>query len=659
MTATLRICALSLAFATAGAAMWLAAAAALVTGPWPAFPFDPDRLDLQGILLAFGLMPRGAMALLVGASLGLAGALLQIVLRNPVADPTVLGISAGAQLALVAATLHAPGLLAGGRGPVALAGAVAAATIVLVLGARRGFAPVTVAVGGMLVGLFANAVATAMTLSQGHYLLSLVIWNGGSLVQQDWTGTRNLALVLAAASVAAAFLVRPLRLLSIGAEGTRSLGLSVGLIRAAVVTVAVLLTAAVAAEAGLVAFVGLAAPAFARILGARSAGEVVLASMALGAAFLSFCDGLVLTLAARVGEMFPTGALTGLVGGPLLLWLLPRLRGSTPPGTEAGDGPGPRLSRPVPALAGLGLLLGIGTVAALATGRLPEGWTLLDPASFAQFLPLRLPRLVAAAAAGGLLALAGTLLQRLTANPLASPEVLGVTGGAAIGYSAAVYLPASVTGAGLALGSATGGAVALVLVSAFVLRRDMPAERVLLAGIAVSAFAGAILSAIMATGDARSWKILAWLASSGSTVTAPGAAVLAVTAAAALAAALMMHRWLAILPLGPAVGAALGLPPVRARLFPIVVAGIATGAASTLVGPLSFVGLMAPHLARRSGFARAETQTLGAFLIGALLMIAADFGARMASFPYELPLGLFATLVGAPWLIWLMLRKIP
>lgn len=638
--------------------MWTNATMSVVTGPWPTLPFDPDRLDLQGILLAYGLMPRAAMALLVGAALGLAGALLQIVLRNPVADPTVLGISAGAQLALVSATLYAPGLLAAGRGPVALAGAVVAAAIVLGLGARRGFAPVTIAVGGMLVGLFASAVATAMTLSQGHYLLSLIIWNGGSLVQQDWTGVRNLTLALLGASATAAVLVRPLRLLSIGAEGARSLGLSVGLIRAAVVAVAVLLTAAVAAEVGLVAFVGLAAPALARILGARGAGEVILASVALGAAFLSFCDGLVLALGARVGEMFPTGALTGLVGGPLLLWLLPRLRGSTPPGTEAGDGPAPRLPSPAPMLAVLALLLATGTVAALAIGRLPDGWTVLDPASFAQFLPLRLPRLVAAAAAGGLLALAGTLLQRLTANPLASPEVLGVTGGAAIGYSAAVFFPASMTGVGLALGSAAGGAVALVLVASFALRRDMPAERVLLAGIAVSAFASAILSAIMATGDARSWKILAWLASSGASVTASGAAALAITAAAALAAALLMHRWLAILPLGPAVGAALGLPPIRARLFPIMVAGVATGAASTLVGPLSFVGLMAPHLARRIGFASPGSHLAGAFLIGALLMLAADFGARVASFPYELPLGLFASLVGAPWLLWLMLRKI-
>ena len=74
---------------------------------------------------------------------------------------------------------------------------------------------------------------------------------------------------------------------------------------------------------------------------------------------------------------------------------------------------------------------------------------------------------------------------------------------------------------------------------------------------------------------------------------------------------------------------------------------------------MSFVGLMAPHMARRLGLTRAADLVTGAALIGAALMLTADFGARMAGFPYELPLGLFASLIGAPWLIWLMMRSKP
>ncbi|MEC8666876.1 MAG: Fe(3+)-hydroxamate ABC transporter permease FhuB [Pseudomonadota bacterium] len=626
-------------------------------GLWPALPFDADGMNVDQILLAFGTLPRGVIALLAGAALGLSGALLQIVLRNPVADPTTLGISSGAQLALVLATILAPDLLALGRWPIALSGAGLATALVLAVGARRAFAPVTMVITGMLVGMTASAIATAVTLSQGQYLLSLVIWNGGSLVQQDWSGVATLALLLAVGGLAAALLARPLRVLSLGIAGAAGLGVNVAAVRLAAVCVAVVLAAGVSAELGLIGFVGLAAPALARTLGARTIPQRLALSPLIGALILSLCDGLVLTLAGAGGEMFPTGALTGLIGGPLLIWLLPRLRGSTPPGTEAAEGPAPRLSRPLPLLGALVAALVVLALALVWIGRVPGGWAILDAESFADFLPMRLPRLIAAAAAGAALALAGAVLQRLTANPLASPEVRGVSGGASLGFAAVIYL---VTGPGAALlygGTIAGGVVALLLVALYVLRRDMPTERILLAGIAVSAFASAVLSAIMAAGDAKSWVILAWLSGSSAAVTLPGALGLAAVALALWLAAMGGRRWLALLPLGTGVAGALGLPLRRARLLLIVLAGIATGAATILVGPLSFVGLMAPHMARRLGLARPEHHLSGAALIGALLMLVADFGARMAGFPYELPLGLFASLIGAPWLLWLLMRS--
>ncbi|MEC9104459.1 MAG: iron ABC transporter permease, partial [Pseudomonadota bacterium] len=479
----------------------------------------------------------------------------------------------------------------------------------------------------------------------------------GSLVQQDWSGVATLALLLTVGGLAAALLARPLRVLSLGIAGAAGLGVNVTAVRLAAVCVAVVLAAGVSAELGLIGFVGLAAPALARTLGARTIPQRLALSPLIGALILSLCDGLVLTLAGAGGEMFPTGALTGLIGGPLLIWLLPRLRGSTPPGTEAAEGPAPRLSRPLPLLGALVAALVVLALVLVWIGRVPGGWAILDAQSFADFLPMRLPRLIAAAAAGAALALAGAVLQRLTANPLASPEVLGVSGGASLGFAAVIYL---VTGPGAALlyaGTIAGGVVALLLVALYVLRRDMPTERILLAGIAVSAFASAVLSAIMAAGDAKSWVILAWLSGSSAAVTLPGALGLAAVALTLWLAALGGRRWLALLPLGTGVAGALGLPLRRARLLLIVLAGIATGAATILVGPLSFVGLMAPHMARRLGLARPEHHLSGAALIGALLMLVADFGARMAGFPYELPLDLFASLIGAPWLLWLLMRS--
>jgi len=638
-------------------AAWLLAAHALAGWDWPPLPFDPRTMTLDQIRLAFGLMPRGVVALVAGAMLGLSGAILQVVLRNPVADPTTLGIQSGAQLALVLGTIATPGLMDHGRWPVAMGGAALAALLVMAIGARRAFAPVTMVIAGMLVGLTASAIATAVTLSQGEYLLSLVIWNGGSLVQQDWSGVRVLSGVLIACAVAAGLLARPLRVLSIGVEGAQGLGLNVTTIRLLAVTVALVLAASVSAEVGLVAFVGLAGPAVARAMGVRGTGPLMAMSAVAGALLLSLSDGLVLTIAGRGAESFPTGALTGLIGGPLLIALLPRLRGSTPPGAEQTEAVQRRVRHPgrlLVAISGTVLLAGF---LLLCIGRLPDGWAFLDRESFATFLPMRLPRLIGATAAGAALGMAGAILQRLTANPLASPEVLGVSGGAALGYALAVFVGATPGIATLATGSITGGALALGVIAIFARRRQMPPERILLAGIAVSALASAVLASIMSVGDARAFLILAWLSGSAASVTPEGAWGLCAVVAVVGCIALGTRRWLGILPLGDGVAEGLGMGAGRARLTLILAAGLAVGGATILVGPLSFVGLMAPHMVRRMGIMSPFGHVVGAGLIGGGLMLVADFGARMAGFPYELPLGLFASLIGAPWLIGLMMRR--
>lgn len=639
-------------------ALWLLAAGlTLPVGLW-VWPWTGlEALSGLQIQFAHGLMPRPVVAVLVGAALGLAGALMQMVLRNPLADPSTLGVSAAAQLALVAATVLAPGLLAPDNGPVALAGAAAAACLVMALGLRRDFAPVTVTVAGMLVGMLASAIATALVLGQGHYLLSLVIWSGGSLAQDSWHDVSVLLLVLLLAAGAAAVLRRPLAVMGLGGAAARALGARVGWIRAAALALAVVLSAAVAAQVGLVGFVGLAAPALARQAGIRGTGPMLWAAPLAGALLLSLTDSALLLLAALGGPELPTGALTGLLGGPLLIALLPRLAATVPPGTEGGDILRTRAPRPRLLLA---LLAGGTLIFALLSlwyGRGPGGWGGVAPAFAARFLPLRATAILAAAGAGALLALSGAALQRLTANPMAAPEVLGVTGGASLGYAAAVFVLPAPGPVALAIASGGGGALALLLLALYALRADMAPARLLLAGLAVGALASALLAIIMASGDPRGWSLLGWLSGSATRATLPGALALGAAAALALAGAVALARWIEILPLGAPVARGLGLPLSLARLVLILGAGLATGAACVLTGPVSFVGLMAPHIARSLGLARPVAFLTGSWLCGAALMVLAAFGARTLTYPYDLPLGLIATLVGAPWLFLALIRR--
>lgn len=621
---------------------------------WPALPLLPEHMSMDQIIVVYALLPRSAVALFAGAALGLSGAILQAVLRNPIADPSTLGISAGAQLAIVAATLFVPTLLDGHRELVAFMGSGVAAILVFALGAKRRFEAVTMIIAGMLIGITAGALSAALTLSQGEYLMSLAIWNGGSFSQQGWSSARSMGVQLCIYAVLTALIARPLIALDLGDSAAQSLGVPIALIRFMAALIAVGLSAMVSSAVGLVGFVGLAAPALARMTGARRRSVILFASPFMGALLVWFCDGVVQLVTQTSGASFPTGAVLALIGGPLIIVMLSRLKtaSAAPAQTSAR-----RSTSHASVFLSLAVVLLVLSGMSLFVARTGDGWLILSGSHLADILALRIPRIVAASAAGGLLALSGAILQRLTANPMASPEVLGVSSGAGVGYALTLTLFPAFGPIQLFAGSAVGALSVMVIVLLFALKRHLAAERLLLAGISVSAFGSSILAAFIAVGDQTAWQILSWMGGSASSATPLTATILAVMLAASLSAALCTRRWLTILPLGHAAATGLGLPMMASRICLILIASLATGAASMLVGPLSFVGLIAPHIVTSAGIVRSGSHMAATALIGAALMAIADFGARSVTFPYELPLGLFAAIIGAPYLIWLLMRR--
>lgn len=135
--------------------------------------------DIDYAVLYNATLPRLAMALICGGALSLSGALFQQVLRNPLASPTTLGVSAGANLAIVLALLLSPGLLGFGRDMVALAGSAIAAGLVLLMGLRRGFSPFSLVMAGLVVSLWCGALSSVLVLLNERYLVSLFIWGPG------------------------------------------------------------------------------------------------------------------------------------------------------------------------------------------------------------------------------------------------------------------------------------------------------------------------------------------------------------------------------------------------------------------------------------------------------------------------------------------------
>ncbi|TWA60953.1 iron complex transport system permease protein [Azospirillum baldaniorum] len=614
---------------------------------------DPARLDQ--LAAHYVLFPRFAVALLVGAALGLAGAILQQVLRNPLAEPATLGISAGAHLSLAVATLWLPDVLALEREWVALAGAGLSAAALLALSWRKGLSPVTVVLAGLVLSLYAGSVSGVMVLFNHDLLIGLFLWGAGFLDQQDWSVAAFLAPRLAVLALAAALVLRPLVLLGLGEGGARSLGLSVAGARLAGLVIAVMLAALSVAAVGVASFVGLAAPTIVGMAGARRLGPRLLWATLCGAALLWATDALVLLAPVTYREL-PTGAVTAVLGVPMLLWLLPRLRTAAPP-VIAAAAPPPRAHRPALLLAAGALLLPLALWAAVAAGRGPDGWEWSAGGALAAVEPWRLPRALAALSGGAMLAVAGATLQRMTGNPLAAPEILGVSSGAILGVIVLMFsTEASGRGAQILAGGA-GAAAVLAAMLALGHRDGFSPDRLLLAGIATSSISGVVVAVLMAGHDPRLQTLVTWLSGSTYMVGPTDALATALLAGLAVAAIPFVARWLDLLPLGGGVAAALGVSPPLSRAVLFSLSALLTAAATLIVGPLSFVGLMGPHLARMLGLQRAAAHLAGSALLGGLVMLAADWLGRGVIFPYQVPAGLLASVIGGPFLLWLLGRR--
>jgi iron complex transport system permease protein len=626
----------------------------LSAGQWWGALTQPNPEDIAELLVLYSFAPRLVVSLMAGAALGLAGALLQQVLRNPIASPTTLGIEAGANLALSATLVFAPVLIGFGREWVALGGGLLAIALVLLLSRRSGFAPLVVILAGMVTGLACAALAALLTLFNSHYLAGLFLWGAGSLSQQDWSVATELAPRIAVAGIAAGLLLRPLTLLGLEDGAARSLGLSLALFRFAALAVAVALSSCVVASVGSFGFIGLAAPVLARLSGARRLGPRLAASALLGAALLCLTDQMVLLLSSVSEVMLPTGAVTAMLGAPLLLWMVPRLK--LPPHSASGlIAPAMHRMRPRPLLAGLAVLLVVVAVTSASFGPGVEGWSATYPGDL--LWSLRVPRILAAIAGGTLLAVAGGILQRMTGNPMASPEVLGVSAGAAGGLMVALFLFDLSSRSGQMLAATAGASLALLVILVLARASKGAPERVILAGIAIGALLNSLVSVLMASGDPRAMRLFNWM--TGSTYAVDTGSALASIAAAAmvLAALPLVARWLEILLLGDASARALGLPSLLSRSLLLALAALATALATLLVGPLSFVGLVAPPLARLAGLRRPLPELAGAALLGSVIMVGADFIGRTLAFPWQLPAGLVASAIGAPVFLWLLTRR--
>jgi len=270
-------------------------------------------------------------------------------------------------------------------------------------------------------------------------------------------------------------------------------------------------------------------------------------------------------------------------------------------------------------------------------------------------MDLRLPRALTAFAVGGLLGLAGALLQVLLRNPLADPYVLGVSGGASV--TALLALMAGLSAVMVDAAAGAGALAACALVFALAQGRGgWTPTRLLLTGVVVAAGAGSIVSLLLAmSDDTRLRGMVFWLL--GDLTRGDRWAWLLTLLAAATLLCVALGRPLNVLARGETIAATVGLDVRRVRRIVFVLSSLLTGCAVSTAGSIGFVGLVTPHLVRLALGNDQRIVLAGSALLGGLVLMTADLASRLLLAPRQLPVGALTALVGVPIFLLLMLRQ--
>ena len=300
---------------TCSGSLWIA--------PWQLTDLSP----MQEQILLHLRLPKMITAILAGASLSVAGLMMQTLFRNPLAGPYILGVSSGASLGVALVTMVSSALFIGGStwfsgsliSGAAIVGSVLVMLLVMLI-AKRIRSNVTLLIVGMMVGNIAGALVNMIqNFANPDSLKLFIVWTLGSLSGVSWDELPSLAIGIAIAAIIVLMLIKPLNGLLLGEDYARGLGINVQSTRWMMVVASCLLAGSVTAFCGPIAFIGVAVPHIARGVFATSNHRITVpASALIGANILLVCD-----ILCNLGTYsLPISTMSALFGAPIILWIV-------------------------------------------------------------------------------------------------------------------------------------------------------------------------------------------------------------------------------------------------------------------------------------------------------------------------------------------------
>lgn len=285
--------------------------------------FNFDENSQSQLILREIRFPRTVIAILAGASLALSGLLLQTFLNNPLAGPSVLGITSGSSLFVALSLLSGIGFFATEIGVTfsALLGALSFSLLILFFSYFIK-SQVSLLLVGMMLGAFTSALVQVLQLtSHANQLKAFTLWSFGSLQQVTFAQLGFIFMLFLAGTAALIWIVKPLNMLVLGEKNAQILGLNIKLVRILIILLSSLFAGVITAFCGPISFIGLAVPNIVKMLfKTQSHGVLILGCLLLGALVLLLCDLLIIYLEPYIAV--PLNGITSLIGAPVVVWII-------------------------------------------------------------------------------------------------------------------------------------------------------------------------------------------------------------------------------------------------------------------------------------------------------------------------------------------------
>lgn len=585
-------------------------------------------------------LPRIAVAFICGAFLAIATAIMAQITQNPLASDSTLGVGSGAGFFMLTTALFFPNLEPNSVFS-SFFGAIMALGILFILSLKQGFSVFTTTLSGLIIGLFFSSLTTLLLLFFQEESYFVTVWMSGDMAQDGVMDFYLMLIYSAPALILIFYFSSSFHLFILGDSACKALGVNIEQTRIIGLLLAAYLTAITVAFVGIISFIGLGAYTIVdRFKFSNFTSKLVYCGL-FGGLLLGITDEILMIVLKISNINLPAGGISAFLGTPLLVWLIFW-------GIKNGEsGIKTKATRKVRKTSKTYLLI----ILFIALVFVCIFSLFYDSQNFqTEILNVRISRIVAALTSGIMLGLIGVVLQSLSHNPMASPELLGINSGVSLGVLIAMFTAPFLT---IPLG-VSGAFLMLAFMITLNYKNGMLPQKVILTGIAIMAFTGSVEKILLTWGDSRIYNFINYASGSTYSVTSTWALFMVVVAIFSTIVGLIYSKELDILSLGDISASSLGLNLFKYRGILFLFCAGVSSIASLSIGPISFIGLLAPHIASFLGYHKASLKILSALLIGAILMVVSDFLGRTLISPYEIPSGLVSTIIGSLYFVFMI-----